>query len=343
MIARTITVNQQTCYGQTTTPKGRTRRTIPMTSTARAAAGGDRGEPRRSGSGPPGPQDARCPWPKYGKNRGGQRRELYDSRRLTGGDKGDRTPDLVNAIHALSQLSYIPVARSRFLLGDPPAVKGRLGAPARDQVESHERRRTAGVARLASHGWRRNGWRRNGWRRNGWPAWLVSSGGSTVVVGGRLWRDIVGMHVVGEVLVVVELDAAFAVGIAGEGAGRARGLWVERVVRGTRGAGGGGGIVVGEGGAPDARGGGGVRRGPAAGGAAGVAGAGAAGGRDGAVIGVRGASGGASGGARARGVFVEIGSASGGVRASGGVFVGAIVEAAADGRLGDPVVGVVGV
>src|SRR5215475_5928785 len=25
-----------------------------------------------------------------------------------GGDKGDRTPDLVNAIHALSQLSYIP-------------------------------------------------------------------------------------------------------------------------------------------------------------------------------------------------------------------------------------------
>jgi hypothetical protein len=30
---------------------------------------------------------------------------------LTGGDKGDRTPDLVNAIHALSQLSYIPVSR----------------------------------------------------------------------------------------------------------------------------------------------------------------------------------------------------------------------------------------
>jgi hypothetical protein len=28
---------------------------------------------------------------------------------LSGGDKGDRTPDLVNAIHALSQLSYIPV------------------------------------------------------------------------------------------------------------------------------------------------------------------------------------------------------------------------------------------
>jgi integrase len=31
MIARTITVRQQTCNGVTTTPKGRTRRTIPMT------------------------------------------------------------------------------------------------------------------------------------------------------------------------------------------------------------------------------------------------------------------------------------------------------------------------
>jgi integrase len=37
MIARTITVNPQTCYGQTTTPKGRTRRTIPMTSTLELA------------------------------------------------------------------------------------------------------------------------------------------------------------------------------------------------------------------------------------------------------------------------------------------------------------------
>ncbi|MGN6110209.1 MAG: tyrosine-type recombinase/integrase [Kofleriaceae bacterium] len=32
LIATTITVNTQTCYGITTTPKGRTRRTIPMTS-----------------------------------------------------------------------------------------------------------------------------------------------------------------------------------------------------------------------------------------------------------------------------------------------------------------------
>jgi integrase len=33
LVAKTITVNQQTCYGVTTTPKGRNRRTIPMTST----------------------------------------------------------------------------------------------------------------------------------------------------------------------------------------------------------------------------------------------------------------------------------------------------------------------
>jgi integrase len=32
MIAKTITVNQQTCNGATTTPKGRTRRVVPMTS-----------------------------------------------------------------------------------------------------------------------------------------------------------------------------------------------------------------------------------------------------------------------------------------------------------------------
>jgi integrase len=32
MVARTITVRQQTCNGETTTPKGRTRRTVPMTS-----------------------------------------------------------------------------------------------------------------------------------------------------------------------------------------------------------------------------------------------------------------------------------------------------------------------
>jgi len=37
LIAKTITVNQQTCHGETTTPKGRTRRTIPMTSTLELA------------------------------------------------------------------------------------------------------------------------------------------------------------------------------------------------------------------------------------------------------------------------------------------------------------------
>jgi hypothetical protein len=33
MIARTLTINQQTCNGETTTPKGRTRRVVPMTGT----------------------------------------------------------------------------------------------------------------------------------------------------------------------------------------------------------------------------------------------------------------------------------------------------------------------
>ena len=37
MIARTLTVRQQTCNGATTTPKGRTRRTVPMTSALYAA------------------------------------------------------------------------------------------------------------------------------------------------------------------------------------------------------------------------------------------------------------------------------------------------------------------
>ena len=37
LIAKTITVNRQTCHGETTTPKGRTRRTIPMTSTLERA------------------------------------------------------------------------------------------------------------------------------------------------------------------------------------------------------------------------------------------------------------------------------------------------------------------
>ena len=42
LIAKTITVNQQTCYGETTTPKGRTRRTIG--SSSRKGAGRAPGE-----------------------------------------------------------------------------------------------------------------------------------------------------------------------------------------------------------------------------------------------------------------------------------------------------------
>ncbi|HEX8106235.1 MAG TPA: hypothetical protein VF516_00845 [Kofleriaceae bacterium] len=33
LVAGTLTVNRQTGLGQTTTPKGRTRRTVPMTDT----------------------------------------------------------------------------------------------------------------------------------------------------------------------------------------------------------------------------------------------------------------------------------------------------------------------
>lgn len=44
---------------------------------------------------------------------------------VSGGDKGDRTPDLVNAIHALSQLSYIPVDRAPVLqIGEVRVKRG---------------------------------------------------------------------------------------------------------------------------------------------------------------------------------------------------------------------------
>jgi integrase len=46
LTAKTITVNQQTCYGETTTPKGRTRRTIPMTSTLETSVAKVRGRAR---------------------------------------------------------------------------------------------------------------------------------------------------------------------------------------------------------------------------------------------------------------------------------------------------------
>ena len=35
---------------------------------------------------------------------------------VIGGDEGDRTPDLMNAIHALSQLSYVPLFSFEFLV-----------------------------------------------------------------------------------------------------------------------------------------------------------------------------------------------------------------------------------
>ena len=48
LIARTITVNQQTSRGETGTPKGRTRRTVPMTATVlRGAEAGSGSHPRR--------------------------------------------------------------------------------------------------------------------------------------------------------------------------------------------------------------------------------------------------------------------------------------------------------
>ena len=49
--------------------------------------------------------------------------QLSYSRRGDGGE-GDRTPDLVNAIHALSQLSYAPLS-SRVRCPLRPAVRNR--------------------------------------------------------------------------------------------------------------------------------------------------------------------------------------------------------------------------
>ena len=43
----------------------------------------------------------------HGKRHGKQKRPL-GAAFLTGGDKGSRTPDLLNAIETLYQLSYIP-------------------------------------------------------------------------------------------------------------------------------------------------------------------------------------------------------------------------------------------
>src|SRR5688500_683141 len=47
-----------------------------------------------------------------------------------GGAEGDRTPDLYNAIVALSQLSYGPVPFVRRVLGDPAAPRSSPGRTA---------------------------------------------------------------------------------------------------------------------------------------------------------------------------------------------------------------------
>jgi hypothetical protein len=43
-----------------------------------------------------------------------------------GGDEGDRTPDLMNAIHALSQLSYVPFVFN--LLAEFDGLKYRMNS-----------------------------------------------------------------------------------------------------------------------------------------------------------------------------------------------------------------------
>ncbi len=49
------------------------------------------------------------------------------------GGEGDRTPDLVNAIHALSQLSYAPAILSR----PPPGMTAaRQASPRKDECQA---------------------------------------------------------------------------------------------------------------------------------------------------------------------------------------------------------------
>ena len=44
---------------------------------------------------------------------------------MSGGAEGNRTPDLLNAIQALSQLSYSPPERAQNVTPDRPRVNGR--------------------------------------------------------------------------------------------------------------------------------------------------------------------------------------------------------------------------
>ena len=54
--------------------------------------------------------------------RNGARARLPSGARRSGGE-GDRTPDLVNAIHALSQLSYAPIYIGRLRAPDQSSTK----------------------------------------------------------------------------------------------------------------------------------------------------------------------------------------------------------------------------
>src|SRR4030095_6388787 len=66
------------------------------------------------------------------------------------GGEGDRTPDLVNAIHALSQLSYAPIILAR---------------PFRAQAGASEHGKVVSPLRRVKHFWRKTLTRRTiGWR-----------------------------------------------------------------------------------------------------------------------------------------------------------------------------------
>src|SRR5262245_52887388 len=62
----------------------------------------------------PRPVGTRPRWAEFGQSDVAENEKGSECCLLGGGDKGDRTPDLVNAIHALSQLSYIPEPRPGF-------------------------------------------------------------------------------------------------------------------------------------------------------------------------------------------------------------------------------------
>ena len=66
----------------------------------------------------------------------------------SGGDEGDRTPDLLTASQALSQLSYAPVRRSTIReLG--PRCKDNFGKTFRRGVPAADRQPTRGARKLA--------------------------------------------------------------------------------------------------------------------------------------------------------------------------------------------------